>query len=210
MKKLIPLIFIASNAIADVSSNVTLATDYVFRGLTQTNGRPTIQGGFEYTEGNFSAGTWASNVDFGDETTTEIDFYASASAGPISLGYTYFMYPGQEHSLNYVEYSISYEISDLNFNVIYSDSYWGSRGPNAYIYNIDYGFDVGQISIDLHVGYSDIDQDNFIGSESNYMDYSLGFSHEVQGVDIGVTLYTTNLSNPLSGERLVFSISKDM
>ena len=45
------------------SANVNAATDYYFRGLTQTWGRPAIQGGFDasHTSGLY-AGFWASNV----------------------------------------------------------------------------------------------------------------------------------------------------
>ncbi len=55
---------IAASA-ADVAGNVTLATDYRFRGISQLNGEfsPAIQGGFDFaTDMGFYIGTWASNV----------------------------------------------------------------------------------------------------------------------------------------------------
>ena len=47
------------------SANVGLYTDYIFRGYTQTQNEPAIQGGFdvEHSSGLY-AGTWASNVDW--------------------------------------------------------------------------------------------------------------------------------------------------
>jgi predicted porin len=47
------------------SANVALTTNYMFRGVSQTNNGPAIQGGFdyEYTPYNLYAGVWASNVD---------------------------------------------------------------------------------------------------------------------------------------------------
>ena len=35
-------------AFASVSANVGFATDYIWRGMTQTSGDPAISGGFDY------------------------------------------------------------------------------------------------------------------------------------------------------------------
>ena len=54
----------SSAALAEISANVTLASDYVFRGISQTDNQIAIQGGFDYAQDNgFYVGTWASNVD---------------------------------------------------------------------------------------------------------------------------------------------------
>ena len=49
-----------------VTTNATLTSDYRFRGFTQTQERPALQGGFEVIWPNFYVGLWASSVDFGD------------------------------------------------------------------------------------------------------------------------------------------------
>ena len=74
-----------STALADdphvFSANVALTTNYMFRGVSQTNNGPAIQGGFdyEYSPYNLYVGVWASNVDsssgslvFEDPVTGEI------------------------------------------------------------------------------------------------------------------------------------------
>ena len=48
-----------------LSANVALATEYVFRGISQTSEGPAVQGGFDATCGMFYAGVWASNLDWG-------------------------------------------------------------------------------------------------------------------------------------------------
>src|ERR1035437_10292702 len=46
-----------------LTGNMTIATDYIFRGLTQTKGKPAIQGGFDYAHpSGFYVGTWLSNI----------------------------------------------------------------------------------------------------------------------------------------------------
>lgn len=62
----------------NVSANVAVTSDYVFRGVSQTNENPAIQAGVDLTHGLFYAGAWASNVDYGDGTDAEVDLYAGA------------------------------------------------------------------------------------------------------------------------------------
>lgn len=46
-----------------LTGNVGLFSEYVFRGLTQTNEKPALQGGFDYAHSSgIYAGVWASNV----------------------------------------------------------------------------------------------------------------------------------------------------
>jgi uncharacterized protein (TIGR02001 family) len=79
---------VAGTALADaandadyaVSGNVALVSDYMFRGLTQTWGRPAIQGGGDLALKNgFAAGFWGSSIT--DKSypgaALELDLYAS-------------------------------------------------------------------------------------------------------------------------------------
>ena len=73
--------------------NVGVTSQYMWRGMSQGSGAAT-SGGLDYTADNgFSIGTWVSNVDFGDDTTYELDGYFGYSFGPVSLGYIYYAYP---------------------------------------------------------------------------------------------------------------------
>src|ERR1051325_8201182 len=46
-----------------LTGNFGLFSQYIFRGLTQTNKEPAIQGGFDYAHASgFYLGTWASNI----------------------------------------------------------------------------------------------------------------------------------------------------
>jgi uncharacterized protein (TIGR02001 family) len=84
------------------TANVNLVSDYRFRGITQTWGRPAIQGGADIShEDGFFAGTWASNVS-GNEypgASLEWDFYGGFNWKltddlTIPLGMIYYYYPG--------------------------------------------------------------------------------------------------------------------
>ncbi|MEW6165042.1 MAG: TorF family putative porin [Pseudomonadota bacterium] len=103
----VPAAAIAAESPHSLSANVTLTSDYVFRGITQTGGDPAIQGGLDYTHASgFYLGTWASNVswlkDFQsyDKGSMEIDVYGGFRGDIGKTGLTFdvgaiqYMYPG--------------------------------------------------------------------------------------------------------------------
>lgn len=50
------------------SANIGVVSNYMWRGVTQTQDGPAIQGGLDYNHpSGFYVGTWASNVDWNDE-----------------------------------------------------------------------------------------------------------------------------------------------
>lgn len=95
----------AQDAPFDVSFNAGVATDYVFRGFTQTMEDPQVFGGADVTSGMFYGGVWASNVDFGDETDAEVDLYAGVTPtlGPVSanFGVIYYGYVNAPSGADY-------------------------------------------------------------------------------------------------------------
>lgn len=68
---------VAGPARWDVSGNVAISTDYVFRGVSQTEEDAAISAGVDVSDGMAYAGAWASNVSYaGDpDTNVEVDLY---------------------------------------------------------------------------------------------------------------------------------------
>jgi uncharacterized protein (TIGR02001 family) len=100
------------------SFGITGTSDYVFRGFTQTDNDPTIQGTINVGYGIFYAGAWGSGLDFGDapnptlgeDAQIEIDWYAGIKPTwgilTFDFGVIYYTYPGAGDSaaeLDYVE-----------------------------------------------------------------------------------------------------------
>ncbi len=80
------------------SGNVAIVSDYIVRGMSLSNEDPAIQGGLDWDSGyGFYAGTWASSVEFGNDASAEIDFFAgyrrSVGAIKYEVGVTYYWYP---------------------------------------------------------------------------------------------------------------------
>jgi uncharacterized protein (TIGR02001 family) len=85
-----------------LTGNATLITDYRFRGISQTFGKPAFQGGFDYAHASgFYAGNWNSNVAEAagyPGGNLEMDFYGGykKAFGDLGLdaGLLYYYYPG--------------------------------------------------------------------------------------------------------------------
>ncbi len=114
-------VFAASSAMAwesedgahSTSANVGLFSDYIFRGISFTDEKPAIQGGFDYAHSSgLYAGTWASNLSIDGETNIEIDIYGGFANefGESGIGYDVgmvrYIYPGtnSDQDIDYNEY----------------------------------------------------------------------------------------------------------
>lgn len=77
------------------SGGLTITSNYMSRGLTQSNDRPALQFWGEAEASGFYAGIWASTVRLGTDRA-EFDLYAgyrfSVGAASFDLGYTRFIY----------------------------------------------------------------------------------------------------------------------
>mgnify|MGYP001015447963 CR=1 FL=1 len=96
-----------------LTGNAGIFSQYIFRGLKQTNGKPAFQGGFDYAhESGFYAGTWMSNISWLSDSPTatgyasgslEMDFYGGYK-GTISgdlgfdIGLLQYYYPGTKNT----------------------------------------------------------------------------------------------------------------
>ena len=76
---------------ADVSANGGLMSEYIFRGIPQSDGNASAFAGLDIEQSGFFVGTWAASVDDGDSSTDdglEVDLYGGYGfdVGEISLG----------------------------------------------------------------------------------------------------------------------------
>lgn len=126
-----------------VSFNLGITNDYVFRGVSQTQGDPAISGGADASYGMFYAGTWVSNVDFGvPDPKVEIDLYAGVkpTVGDTSFdfGVLYYGYrkdkngaPGA-NSYTEVKAAVSHAFGPASLGAaVYYSPEWPGKGGDA-------------------------------------------------------------------------------
>lgn len=176
-------------AVEGLSANASVTNNYVWRGVSQTQDNSAVSGGIDYaSDSGFSFGAWASNVDFDDDTSAEVDLYAGYSFKvndevSVDVGYLFYGYPGGEE-LDFSELyaSVSWNILTFGYNVLV-DSDWGDGfGDSDYVF-ADLAFEVADgLELAFHYGMSNFDRGG------DYSDYGVslsknGFSLSVSDVD---------------------------
>lgn len=133
-----------------LTGNIGFFSQYIFRGLNQTDKEPALQGGFDYSHASgFYVGTWASNISwlrdfsyYSGGGSLEWDIYGGykGSIARTDLGYDvgllYYWYPGTKApgavkadtlelygalSWKWLSGKLSYSISDEVFGVPNAD-----------------------------------------------------------------------------------------
>lgn len=205
----------------ELSANVALTTNYVFRGISQTDDGPAIQGGFDYTNGIFYAGTWASSVDFGDDTTMELDLYAGLSPEwntvTFDVGVLLYAYPDspelatgrQDFVEVYGGASAPLGPFEVGGSVAYSPEFYGEIGE-AFYYQGTLALDLTEhtgldaFGVDAAYALSRFD-DDLLGDD--YDDFNVGATASFLGLDFDLRYFgTTGLAG--NGDSVAFTISK--
>lgn len=210
------------------TGNVTVATDYRFRGISQTYEDPAIQGGFDYSHSSgFYVGNWNSNVSSKVITDghIEMDFYAGYKFEPVKdvtadVGILQYYYPSAEASdgteydttelyvgatWNWLAAKYSYAISDDVFGVP------DARG--SWYLDLNANFEIAdKTMLNLHVGRQKIDSD---AVDASYTDWKIGVSRDFGFATLGLAYVDTNADDfytlegkDLGDSAVVFSVAK--
>ncbi len=200
---------IAADSPHTVSGNIAFTTDYLFRGVSQTQNGPALQGGFDYSHASGAyLGTWGSNVDWVSQgyktnSSMEIDLYGGYKGSMGDVGYdvgliTYY-YPGDQIAgandpdTTEVYLGASWKFLSAKYSYTVSDRFvgWGTSATNAdtqgsyYIeVNANYAIDNGWTLIG-HVGYQDV-KDN---DDASYTDWKIGVAKDI-GYGVVTLAYT--------------------
>lgn len=184
------------------SGTVALTTDYVFRGLTQTDTNPAVQGSFDYTNDIFYAGIWGSNVDFSG-ANIEADVYVGVrpTLGPVSFdfGVIGYFYPGAADDapageLDYYEGKAAASIAPvegltLGAALYYSPEFTGEVGEALYAeINAGYAFS-DAFSVSGAYGSQDIDEGD------DYTTFNLGASYLTHGFKLDLRYHDTDIDD---------------
>lgn len=217
----------AAHAEGTFSGNIAMTTDYMFRGITQTDG-PAVQGGFDYTNGAFYAGTWGSNVNFGNNM--ELDLYAGVKpvTGPVSwdLGVIGYLYPGSDPSptFDYVEFYAKPSITvaegfTLGGALYYSPEFTGKTGTAYYLEaNASYAA-TKELSFSGAFGFqqvSDLVFSDPASDDDHYTTWNVGATYTVSGFGLDLRYVGSDiddaspsgLGGDFSDDRVVFTIKR--
>jgi len=189
---------------ADTSGSVSLVSDYLFNGVSQTDEKPALQIGLSYADDSgWYIGTWGSNVDFADGSNAEVDVFAGY-AGELSNGVSYdisllyYAYFGASSSSdgNYPELAASLTFKNTTLGAWYSWDYFGTDADHyiialnhAYSLNEDWTINVG---VDMSTSM-DEELYTWEANDDNYIHWFISADTQWRGFDLSLGIHSTDL-----------------
>ncbi len=144
---------------AEFSSTITAASEYDFRGVSQSATDPALQASLDFAADNgFYMGVWGSNIDFGGDESVEIDGYlgwAFEGAGGVSwdFGLTRYFYPNDGADADYNEFSAKVGYGNYGVEVWYAPDY-GNSGYETWYYAGTADFEIAESwMLNFGIGY---------------------------------------------------------
>jgi len=205
---------------SELSGNVTLTTEYIYRGQALSDGNPAIQAGIDYDhDSGFFAGAWASTVDLPNPTgrrDAELDYYAGYHYAPesplsTSVSLVRYTYPGQTGAIdyNYTEALVVVAWDDrYSIELGYTNSLYGfdAMGRHAELRG-DWPLRNGWV-VGAGLGYNDIAD---VGT-SSYSYWDLGVSARFSRLTVDLRWYDNEtpegfLGRLSAGSNFVASLS---
>lgn len=198
-----------------IAGNVSLNTDYIFRGVSQTAEEPALQGGLDYSHGSGAyVGVWGSNVSFEEDAVNgahlELDAYAGYKfkvAGlDLDVGAIHYMYPGAASNLDYdfTEGYVGASYGPAYVKFFYSPDFTGTIDESAWYLDVGANFELpAGFGLGLHVGKSDGDYFDVAGND--YVDYKVSLSKEYAGLNFALAYWDTDYSGAQKIEHGAFA-----
>jgi uncharacterized protein (TIGR02001 family) len=203
-----------------LTGNIALASDYKFRGFTQTNYKTAIQGGFDYaTKSGFYLGNWNSSVEASllNGAPMEMDLYGGRkwSVGPLTydIGVLYFLYRGSAQPTvddREVYFGLGYGPISAKLHYIVGDYFAiqanrrtakpaepnGSTKGTTYL-DLNANHDLGSgWGANLHIGVLNVNNGTVNGLPANSVaDYKAGITKDISGWVAGAAYLTTSNKN---------------
>ena len=191
----------AATDIEGLSANIGVVSQYIFRGVVQTD-TASASAGVDYETDGFYIGAWTADVQDGLEVDVFGGYANELDSGlGYSLGFTTYQYTGDfDSAYNEINLGLSYSFFSVSYNV-------GTREKDSglSIAETDYNFlSVTAEYEGVYVTYGTWGDE----LDGDYLE--AGYGTEMSGFDVGVAIVATSkdLTGAESDENLVFSIGK--
>jgi len=199
------------------TGNVGLFSEYIFRGVKQTDGKPALQGGFDYAHSSgIYLGTWASNVsvlsDAGAYTSSSLEWdfyggYKGSFGGDFSydVGLLQYYYPGRVNpgfvkaDTTEIYGALGWKWLTAKLSISVGDETFGVPNSNGtYYLDLSANYPVTEkFAVQAHYGIqkfkgdtAGVDNDSF----ASYKDWKLGATYALpQNFTIGAYYTDTDM-----------------
>lgn len=212
-----------------LTGNVGLYSQYVFRGISQTNEKPALQGGLDLGhKSGFYLGAWGSNISWLSDgnpdvsSSLELDFYggykwALPSDFVADFGAIYYWYPGTypegytKPNTTELYAGLTWKMLGVKYSYAVSDTFGFPDSDGSYYVEGNLNWDVvdkvndyiGKITLIGHVGY----QSYKSWGAYSYTDWKAGVATDVMGLTVGLVVTGTDAESALYTNRFGKDIS---
>lgn len=213
------------------TGNVSLASEYLYRGIAQTNGKMALQGGFDYAHASgVYAGVWGSNISWlsdagpGISAPLELDVYGgyknSFAGGDWSydFGVLTYNYPGTypagftKPDTTELYGQIGWKFVSLKYSSVVSSHIFGFTTPtggktngSGYL-DLSLNYDLGNgWGVNAHAGHQKIKD----FGDASYSDYKLGVTKDLGFGTVGLYYSDTNAKGN-AGEPYRNAFNRDL
>jgi len=215
------------------SANVAFTTEYYFRGISQTDDAPAIQGGFDWEvevakPTALYLGVWGSNVDFNegagvDGATLEVDLYGGLK-GKVgntgvtwNAGFIYYAYPGADSNLNYdfwelqAAFGYDFGVAAVTASINWSPDNFGESG-DAYYPKLAVEVPVPTVkglTLSGYIAKQYIDKEAVFGAP-DYVEWNFGVGYNVAGFDLSLNYTDTDIDPAGDGKEgaVLFTVGR--
>lgn len=188
-----------------LSGNVSLTSDYIFRGFTQTLGDPALQGTLTLShESGFYASVFGSNVDFGDgETDLEVDLtagynFALDDATTFDVSAAYYAYPNEPDGADYGYWELvgvlahDFGGASVSLKTALTPEFFGQTGTGIWLAGgVSVPF-TDWLSASGNAGYQWIEDNAALGLP-DYLHYDAGFTLSAGGFFLDLRYFGTDI-----------------
>ena len=221
-----------------LTANGGLFSEYIFRGISQTAGKPAVQGGFDYSHSSgIYLGTWASSIswlqDFGAYTRSSLewDFYGGykgsfADDFSYDVGLLYYYYPGTANpgvtKADTLEGYVGVGWKWLSAKVSYNfKDYFGAKptgaGTDGTLYwDFSAAYPLGEsgVTLNAHYGILDVKNDGSGAGKVSYDDWRIGLGYTIpdgfmKGVEVGAYYSGNNAEEGFYTDLTGYNTAKD-
>jgi hypothetical protein len=213
------------------TGNFGLFSQYIFRGLTQTDRKPALQGGFDYAHSSgFYAGIWGSNISWitdgyapGGSYSAEFDTYLGFKM-PVGdftfdVGFLRYNYPGSlppaglpagaaKADTNELYAAVTWKFATLKYSYSLGDTFGVDDARGSDYLDLTATLPIGDTGFSLigHVGRQTYDGPN--SANAAYTDYRLGVTKEFLGLNFSLNYTDTNAKDAFYNNRFGRNIGK--
>jgi uncharacterized protein (TIGR02001 family) len=235
MKKILAIVAMAlitvTAAQAQVTGNLGLTSDYKFRGVSQTQNAPAVQGGIDYNHvSGLYIGNWNSSVSsqlYTNGAGVESDLYAGFRKQvfgnfTLDIGTMNYFYPragtNGNFDTNELFAGIGYkELITVKYSHALSDYFGTANSKNSFYVQADAAIPLARnLQLVAHIGHTNVAN----SSSLDYTDYNVGLGYDLKGWNLAAKYYindnktsTFMTANTVNGQKLykdalVFSVAK--